>query len=170
MQMTDGYNVKVSIDLVVAGDTNASNTNGMCFGHEPATNGGYCMTWVGNANEADIAVGGFNVQFIPASSWSSTNWPGSSSGTILNPSNSGITYSPDTTGRATCTTANSCTGCIALGADCWPVLDTDASGTGEADENEDGMAVGATLWAKWYLPTEYEEYNDLYRFGKYEEV
>lgn len=128
------------------------------------------MTWVGNddstvPNNTIIAHQGFNVQYIPATSWSSTGWPGSSVGTILTPANSGITYSPDTTQRATCPVASSCAGCIAQGENCWPVLDVDEDGIGDASENEEGMAVGATIWAKWYMPTEADEYTDLTRLG-----
>jgi hypothetical protein len=50
MQMTDGYHITVGIDLVIAGDQDPTSTNGMCFGHEPATNGGYCLTWVGTGD------------------------------------------------------------------------------------------------------------------------
>lgn len=118
MQLTDGYNIKVSIDLVTAGDYDSSNTNGMCFGNDPSTNGGYCITWVGNDDAAAASIikhQGFNVQFIPGTSWSSSSWPGSSTGTILTPANSGVTYSPDTTQRATCEVAANCGGCIAAG-------------------------------------------------------
>jgi hypothetical protein len=98
MNMTDGYNIKVSIDLVTEADIDTSNTNGMCFAYEPTTNGGYCLTWLGDGTNAGVvAAQGFNVQYIPATSWSSTSWPGSSTGTILTPANSGITYYPDTT-------------------------------------------------------------------------
>jgi hypothetical protein len=45
-------------------------------------------------------------------------------------------------------------------------LDTDNDLAGSADENEDGMIIGATLWAKWYMPTEADEYTDLTRIGK----
>ena len=171
MQMTDGYNIKVSIDIVSEQDWDSSNTNGMCFGSDPSTNGGYCLTWVGidddstSLTKSTIKHQGFNVQFIPATSWSSRSWPGSSTGTILTPANSGITYYPDTTQRATCPSAANCAGCIAAGNDCWPILDVDGSGVGETDEDEPGMAIGATIWAKWYMPTEADEYTDLNRIG-----
>jgi hypothetical protein len=172
MNMTDGYNIEVFIDLVIAGDYKTTSTNGMCFGHEPATNGGYCLTWVGTGDnsgdaalQTQIAQSGFNVQFIPAASWSSTNWPGARVGTILDPNNSGVSYTPDTTGRATCPVSANCAGCLALGTDCWPILDTDADGVGDDSEDEEGMAVGATLFASWYMPKEYSEYNDLYRIS-----
>lgn len=62
MQMTDGYHIKVDIDLVIEGDISSGNTNGMCFGEEPSTNGGYCITWVGDdVTDNLIARQGFNV-------------------------------------------------------------------------------------------------------------
>ena len=159
MQKTDGYKITVNIDLVVAGDIDTSNTNGMCFGHEPATYGGYCITWVGDGVTAGaIARKGFAVQYIPSSSWSGSNWPGSSAGTALDIANSGLQLSPETTERATCPDILNCNDCVGLPATCieaYPPILAD----------EDGMAVGAKITATWYLPVEADEYSDLTRIS-----
>jgi hypothetical protein len=125
MNMTDGYKITVKIDLVIAGDKTTGNTNGMCFGSDPDTNGGYCLTWEGdNTLAAVIKREGFNAQYIPAASWLSTTWPGSTTGTILTPANSGLVMIPDTTERATCPLTSNCASSAASAAlsNVYPVL------------------------------------------------
>jgi hypothetical protein len=97
---SDGYKVIETQTLGQAGtDTDGAN-NGVCFGIDPAINGGYCHIYQGDGNADQIKVAGHYVRWIPAADWDAVTYPGTGVGWALSVENDAIVLSPDCSAAA----------------------------------------------------------------------